>query len=111
MLKIAVLDMYEGYANEGMRCIRQLIQDFLSKEGIEGKYEVFDVRLKNELPDLSYDVFISSGGPGSPLPSDAEWEKNYFKLNSSTTAKIFAFKAFSTSSNWSFEGSFAFTLK
>jgi homoserine O-succinyltransferase len=80
MLKIAVLDMYEGYANEGMRCIRQLIQDFLSKEGIEGKYEVFDVRLKNELPDLSYDVFISSGGPGSPLPSDAEWEKNYFQL-------------------------------
>ncbi|TAE05808.1 MAG: GMP synthase [Bacteroidetes bacterium] len=80
MLKIAVLDMYEGHANEGMRCIRQLIQDFLSKEGIQGKYEVFDVRLKNELPDLSYDVFISSGGPGSPLPSDAEWEKNYFRL-------------------------------
>lgn len=80
MLKIAVLDMYEGHANEGMRCIRQLVQDFLSKEGIEGSYQVFDVRLKNEIPDLSYDIYISSGGPGSPLPSENEWEKRYFGL-------------------------------
>jgi homoserine O-succinyltransferase/O-acetyltransferase len=27
-LKIAVLDLYEGEANEGMRCIRQLLDHF-----------------------------------------------------------------------------------
>jgi len=80
MLKIALLDMYEGRANEGMRCIRQLLQDFLNKEGIKGHYDEFDVRSKNEIPDLSYDIYVSSGGPGSPLPSDALWEKNYFEL-------------------------------
>ncbi len=80
MLKIALLDMYEGRTNEGMRCIRQLLQDLLDKEGIQGRYDEFDVRLKNEIPDLSYDIYISSGGPGSPLPSDAAWEKRYFAL-------------------------------
>lgn len=78
MLKIAILDMYEGHANEGMRCIRQLVQDFLTKEGIEGSYQVFDVRLKNEIPDLSYDIYISSGGPGNPLPTENTWEESYF---------------------------------
>jgi hypothetical protein len=39
----------------------------------------FDVRQKNEVPDLSYDIFISSGGPGSPLESiGSDWEKVYF---------------------------------
>ena len=80
MLKIALLDMYEGRANEGMRCIRQLLQEFLNKEGIKGQYQEYDVRLKNEIPDLSYDIYISTGGPGSPLPSDADWEKRYFEL-------------------------------
>jgi GMP synthase-like glutamine amidotransferase len=78
MLKIAVLDMYEGQPNEGMRCIRQIIEEFLKKEGVQGSYDVFDVRQKAEVPSLEYDIFISTGGPGSPLPSDAEWEKRYF---------------------------------
>ena len=35
---------------------------------------------KLELPDLSYDVFISSGGPGSPLESEGiEWDKKYMQ--------------------------------
>ena len=35
----------------------------------------YDVRLKNELPDTSYDVYISSGGPGSPLETRYEdWD-------------------------------------
>jgi GMP synthase-like glutamine amidotransferase len=38
------------------------------------------VRLKNEIPGLSYDIYISTGGPGSPLESEgSEWEKVYFK--------------------------------
>jgi len=37
------------------------------------------VRLEHQVPDLSYDIYISSGGPGSPLESEhSEWEKKYF---------------------------------
>ncbi|MCU0375922.1 MAG: GMP synthase [Chitinophagaceae bacterium] len=80
MLRIAILDLYEGYANQGMRCIRQIIQDFSAVEGIPVYTQEFDVRLKNEVPDLSFDLFISSGGPGSPLDTiDTAWEKAYFE--------------------------------
>jgi len=33
-----------------------------------------------QVPDLSYDIYISSGGPGSPLESEgSEWETAYFE--------------------------------
>lgn len=79
MLRIAILDLYEGQANQGMRCIRQIISEWSEFHGIESEYKEFDVRLKNEVPDLNFDVYISSGGPGSPLESEgSEWEKAYF---------------------------------
>jgi len=79
MLRIAILDLYEGQANQGMRCIRQIISDWSEFHGIESEWKEFDVRLKNEVPDMSFDVYISSGGPGSPLESEgSEWEKAYF---------------------------------
>ncbi len=79
-MKIAILDLYEGEVNEGMRCIRQLVDAF-SHDHPETTCETFDVRLKKEIPDLSYDVYISSGGPGSPLTSEgSDWEQNYFHL-------------------------------
>ena len=28
MLRIAILDLYEGQPNQGMRCIRQIIQEW-----------------------------------------------------------------------------------
>jgi homoserine O-succinyltransferase len=80
-LKIAVLDLYEGEANEGMRCIKALIEQFRDVHQLNLTYQVFDVRLKNEIADLSFDAYISSGGPGSPLESEGTaWEQNYFGL-------------------------------
>jgi GMP synthase-like glutamine amidotransferase len=77
--RIAILDLYEGVANQGMRCIREIINQFSDFNTLEISWDEFDVRQKNEVPDLSYDIFISSGGPGSPLESiDSEWEKVYF---------------------------------
>ena len=77
--RIAILDMNGGAPNEGMRCIKSLTGEFLSEEGIKGNYDVFEVRVKNEIPDINeYDIFISSGGPGSPFKTGAEWEANYF---------------------------------
>lgn len=78
-IKVAILDLYEGFANQGMRCIRELLNQLSDTNGIDISWDEFDVRQKNEVPDLSYDIFISSGGPGSPLESEgSKWEQVYF---------------------------------
>jgi homoserine O-succinyltransferase len=78
-LRVAILDLYEGQPNEGMRCIRALLKQYAAAHEVNMNCAEFDVRLKNEVPDLSYDIYISSGGPGSPLDSaDSEWEGLYF---------------------------------
>ena len=78
-IRIAILDLYEGQANEGMRCIREIINQFGEINHIDLELDEFEVRLKQELPDLTYDIYISSGGPGSPLESEGtDWENRYF---------------------------------
>jgi GMP synthase-like glutamine amidotransferase len=78
-LKVAILDLYEGHANEGMRCLRNILLEFSEQNNIEIERKEFDVRLKKEVPDMSYDIFISSGGPGSPLESRySDWEEKYW---------------------------------
>ncbi|MBS1486781.1 MAG: GMP synthase [Bacteroidetes bacterium] len=80
-MKIAILDLYEGEPNEGMRGIIEIIERFRSEENLSLSYQIFDVRLKNEIADMSFDAYISSGGPGSPLTSEGSvWEQNYFGL-------------------------------
>lgn len=79
--KIAILDMNAGVTNEGMRCIKMIAGQFLEKEKTKGTYDIFDVRVTNELPDIKdYDIFISSGGPGSPLISGEAWETPFFNF-------------------------------
>ncbi|MBK5278855.1 MAG: GMP synthase, partial [Bacteroidia bacterium] len=86
-IKIAILDLYEGVPNEGMRGIRQLIEEYEADFHLPVIHEVFDVRLKTQVPDLSFDVYISSGGPGSPLDSEGSlWERKYFSLIESIKA-------------------------
>lgn len=78
-IRVAILDMYAGLANQGMRCIREILNQFGEANQLDLTWDEFDVRLKNQVPDLSYDIYISSGGPGSPLESiDSEWENVYF---------------------------------
>lgn len=78
MYRIAILDLYEGQPNQGMRCIRELINQWSEFHHVPVVFDEFDVRLKCEVPDLSYDVYISSGGPGSPLIEGKEWEIKFF---------------------------------
>lgn len=80
-VKVAILDLYEGEPNEGMRGIRQQIEAFGADNQIALSCDIFDVRLKNEMPDLDYDIYISTGGPGNPLESAGMgWEKKFFDL-------------------------------
>lgn len=79
-IRVALLDLYEGQVNEGMRCIRDILRQYSKTHGINLVCNEFDVRLKKQLPDINYDVYISSGGPGSPLASErSEWERLYFE--------------------------------
>ncbi|MGX5817017.1 type 1 glutamine amidotransferase [Chitinophaga lutea] len=85
-MKVAILDMYDGVENEGMRCIRELLQDFAQAQDIPLRLNEFDVRGEGRVPDLSYDIYISSGGPGSPVDSaGSEWERKYFHWLQSIT--------------------------
>ncbi len=77
-IKIALLDMNNHKANQGMRNIKEISQVF--KETAEDKVtiEVFDVRYKNEMPNVAdFDIFISSGGPGNPHREGYEWEEKF----------------------------------
>ncbi len=73
-LRMAILDMYDGFPNQGMRAIKEIVERYSS----EVSYKIYDVRGKNEVPSLEYDMYISTGGPGSPLDGDGIWDKNYF---------------------------------
>lgn len=74
-VKLAILDMNNDAPNQGLRCIAETVSSF--SEDVD--YQIFNVRAKNELPDTSFDIYISSGGPGSPL-DDGAWRKPYLKL-------------------------------
>jgi homoserine O-succinyltransferase len=79
VIRVAILDLYEGQANEGMRCIREILREYGQNNELTILRHEFEVRVQQQLPDLSYDIYISSGGPGSPLESkNSDWEKKYF---------------------------------
>ncbi|MBO0931480.1 type 1 glutamine amidotransferase [Fibrella aquatilis] len=77
-MRIAILDMYNNVANEGMRCIQQAIRLVETTDGEPLPFTVYNVRAENAVPDLSYDTYISTGGPGVPLPLGEPWEQPYF---------------------------------
>lgn len=74
-IHLAILDMYDGEANQGMRCIQDIVGRF--QEDIQ--YKLFDVRGKCEIPELpDFDLYISTGGPGNPLEGNGDWDLRYY---------------------------------
>ena len=70
--------MYDGHPNQGMRNLQEILDTFPTRLD----WTVFDVRGKNELPadPLAFDIYISTGGPGSPLDGDGVWDRRWFNL-------------------------------
>jgi GMP synthase-like glutamine amidotransferase len=82
IIKIALLDMYKGEPNQGMRCIIDIVNRFSPVVS----FEIFDVRVKCELPDINkFDIYISSGGPGNPMIGDGNWDVKYYAFIDSLT--------------------------
>jgi homoserine O-succinyltransferase/O-acetyltransferase len=76
-IKVAILDMYNGEPNQGMRCLIDIIKRFTPVVS----FEIFDVRKKIELPNIKkFDIYISSGGPGNPLIGDGDWDTKYYEF-------------------------------
>jgi GMP synthase-like glutamine amidotransferase len=79
-VRIAIIDMYNGEPNQGMRCIRELLEKASAHSDRRLYYEIFDARGASEIPDLSFDGFISTGGAGSPFDGNGSaWEDLYFR--------------------------------
>ena len=80
-IKVAVIDMNNGVPNQGMRGILEILSRFGDENNTDVSITTFDLRQKGEIPDLDFDAYISSGGPGSPIESIGEkWENDFFKL-------------------------------
>lgn len=98
-IKIALLDMNNNHVNQGMRNIKEISQKFKEHSDEDVSITVFDVRFKDEMPDIQeFDIFISSGGPGTPHKEGYAWEKrfddfldNLWEHNKNSENKKFAF--------------------
>jgi len=79
-IRIAVLDMYAGTPNLGMRCIEDIIDQWSESRKVDVLVNIFDTRGNAAIPDESFDLYISSGGPGSPLDTkDEKWDVEFTK--------------------------------
>lgn len=81
-IKAALIDLYNNEENLGIAAIQKLLAEFDRKvNGQQIIQQRFETRYKAEIPNLSFDIYISSGGPGSPFDGeDTVWEKKYFDL-------------------------------
>ena len=82
VIKAAIIDLYNNEENLGTGAITNLLNEFDGK--VNGQSVInhrYETRYKAEVPDLSYNIYISSGGPGSPFEGEGTvWEKKYFDL-------------------------------
>lgn len=98
-VRIALLDMNNNQANQGFKNIKEISEAFQQESEENISIEVFDVRFKNEIPNIQdFDIFISSGGPGNPHREGHEWEQKFadfldsvYKYNQQNEAKKFLF--------------------
>jgi hypothetical protein len=50
MIRIAILDLYEGQPNQGMRCLREIINQWSEYHHLDVSLDEFDVRQKANCP-------------------------------------------------------------
>lgn len=80
-VRIALLDMNNNHVNQGFKNIKEISEAFKQQSEENISIEVFDVRFKNEIPNIEdFDIFISSGGPGNPHREGFEWEEKFAKF-------------------------------
>lgn len=82
-LRVCIVDMNNGHVNQAMRCFRGIVARFFERVRRENptlSCELGEVspRNTNDPVPLDYDLYLSSGGPGSPFDGDgAPWTTDY----------------------------------
>lgn len=82
-MKLCLVDMNNGVANQATRCFRRIMDAFTAKvteanPGLEIQTRHVQPRNLGELPSDDVDFVLSSGGPGSPLDGwDEPWCTGY----------------------------------
>lgn len=98
-VRIALLDMNNNQANQGFKNIKEISENFQKQSEENISITGFDVRHKNEIPNIEdFDIFISSGGPGNPHREGFEWEQRFadfldsvYEYNKHNDAKKYLF--------------------
>ncbi|WP_426474470.1 type 1 glutamine amidotransferase [Chryseobacterium balustinum] len=98
-VRIALLDMNNNQANQGFKNIKEISENFQKHSEENISITGFDVRHKNEIPNIEdFDIFISSGGPGNPHREGFEWEQKFadfldavYEHNKNNDAKKYLF--------------------
>ncbi len=77
-LQIAIIDMYDGSPNIGMRCIHTIINKWSKDKQLTIELTTFRLRNHGEIPNDTFDIYISTGGPGSPTATvNEDWDIAY----------------------------------
>ncbi|APR77765.1 Hypothetical protein A7982_03112 [Minicystis rosea] len=82
-LRICIVDMNNAHVNQAMRCLRGLVSNFFDEvrkhnpDLVCEKVEV-SPRDTNDPVPLDCDLYLSTGGPGSPFDGDGQpWVADY----------------------------------
>jgi GMP synthase-like glutamine amidotransferase len=82
-IRVCIVDMNNGHVNQAMRCLRGIVAQFFERvrrHNPDLPCELGEVSPRNTpdpVPD-NYDLYLSSGGPGSPYDGDGtQWVMDY----------------------------------
>ncbi len=80
LLNVALIDLYNGEANLGIQAIKDLVNLWSEQAaGVSLALHQFETRNLGDIPGTEFDIYISSGGPGSPFDGEGlPWEASYF---------------------------------
>lgn len=82
-LRLCLIDMNNGVANQAVRCFQRIIDQFKTRvqaanPGLEITFQHVQPRNLGELPSPDADLILSSGGPGSPYDGfEDPWAKGF----------------------------------
>ncbi len=84
--RLCLVDMNDGHVNQAMRCLRTISANFFRRvqqanPGVS--CELVEVSPRNTEDDIPQgcDLYLSSGGPGSPFDGDGKtWVNRYYRF-------------------------------
>lgn len=72
MLKVALVDMNNNQVNKSIGMLQNTLDSYPELD-----WKRYEVRHAGQIPDMTYDIYILSGGPGDPLENDGPWFDRY----------------------------------